>query len=550
MSSPQLEWLSIKDFSPGIYDVVTPNNPLGAATRRNTYRCVVSENGALIPGPRRIAGYTNDDASPGTTPASPYFIGGLFVADPIFDGTTPVGEDQNNSEIFVGYEWFETNDDRRRMVRRYKRHAAVPSWETIIDDTVNVPGLYDANYRPARCCFQSSRSNSTTPTDAGIPVVIICYDGILEGFPDDTAPGATGTVSLPQPGPAFPQPNIVITHQNRVVVFPLTLNGFGTGEVYATNEGIYWTATNDYTTNAAADFSNVIFGAENPTGYQTGASLSANELLLIKSKGGALMLRGDLGNVTAVNLPNVVSTGFSINWGVATKLGFAYCVDNLSMFVWNGGDTSEDIGLQLDRNFWRPTRDITDNYFRTPTTCCKFGQYIVTPNNWLYDMDRGSWWRFDNSNERQYVHMDADWSGRWLYGSLHKWEDGQTAEVFYEFDNRYGEVDYSWQSHPIPGTMERVMEAREVVLVVSGSGTVKVTVNGRDGTADTADFTVDDDFPVSIRQPIAVQGTNLQVRIEADVFDINNPPGDGAPTVHEVRLGVQERSRIERQTVT
>lgn len=547
MSSAQLEWLSIKDFSPGIYDSADPNNPLGSATRRNTYRCVVTENGSLTPGPRRTQdAYTDDD--PGVAPASPYFVGGLFVADPIFDGTTPVGEDQNNSEIFVGYEWFEPNDDRRRMIRRYKRHAAVPSWETIKDSTVNVPGLYDANYRPARCCFQSSRSNSTTPTDAGLPVIIICYDGILDGFPDDTAPGTTGTVALPQPGPAFPQPNIVVTHQNRVVIFPLTLNPFGTGEVYATNEGIYWTATNDYTTNAAADFSNVIFGAENPTGYQTGASLSANEMLLIKSKGGALMLRGDLDNVTSVNLPYVQSAGFSMNWGVATKIGYAYCVDNLGMFVWNGGDTSEDISLQLAKNFWRPGDQVTDNYFRTPTTCTKYGQYIVTPNNWLYDMDKGGWWRIDNANERQYYHMDSDWSGRWLYGSRHLWNDGETGEVFYEFDNSLGEVDWSWQSHPIPSTMERVVEAREMILVLKGEGIVTATITGRDGDSDTAEFRVSSDFPVSIRQPIKVVGNNLQVRLVAEATDAFGTPGpDGAPTVHEVRLGIQERQRTERQ---
>lgn len=548
MSSPQLEWLSIKDFSPGIYDVVTPNNPLGAATVENTYQCLVAENGALIPGPRRNTEALIDE-DPGSSPDSPYFIGGLFVADPIFDGTTPVGENQNNSEIFVGYEWFE-GDDRRRMVRRYKRHALTPSWETLIDDTVSVPGLYDADYRPARCCFQSSRSNSGATTDAGLPVVIICYDGILEGFPDDTAPGVTGTVSLPKPGSSFPQPNIVITHQNRVVIFPLTLNGFGTGEVYATNEGIYWTAVNDYLTNAAADFSNVIFGAENPTGYQTGASLSANELLLIKSKGGAIMLRGDLDNVTSVNLPYVKGCGFSINWGVATKIGFAYCVDNGGMYVWNGGDTAEDISLQLGRNFWRPLDQIVDNYYRTPTTCCRYGEYIVTPNNWLYDMDRGGWWRLDDPSQRQYYHLDSDWTGRWLYGSRHLWEDGDTAEVAHEFDNALGEITYSWQSHPLPNTMDREVEAREIIAVISGEGNITVTVTAEEGDTDSGYFEVINPFPKTFRAPIRVKGTNLQVRIEAEAFDATGSPGaDGAPTVHEVRLGIDKRNRIERPAV-
>lgn len=555
MPSADLQWIEIKDFSPGIFDTVTPNNPIGAATRENTYKCIATENGALAAGPRRTLEVSDTDRNGAGSPASPYFIGGLFCADPTFDGTNPLGPDQNNTEIFVGYEWFETNDDRRRQVRRYKRGIATPAWETIFDDTLNVPGLFDIDYRPARCVFQSSRSNQTTPTDVGVPIVVFCYDGILESFPDDTAPGVTGTFSLPQAGPGFPEVSLIISHQNRIVVFPLTLTGFGLNDVYATNEGLYFTATNDVSANAAVDFSNVVFGSENPTGYQCGASLTANELLLLKSKGGAIMLRGDLLNVTSINLPNVQSPGFSMNHGCRTKLGYAYCVDNMGMFVWAGGDASEDISLQLNPNFWRPTAQQTGNYHRAHTTCTKWAPWIVTPNNWLYDMDKGGWWRLDynkTGSPIQMYHMDVDWTGRWLYGSNHLWEDGVSdlnvnpeKVVFYEYDKLLGAATYSWQSHPIQGTMDRVVNVREVVLVLSGVGDVTVTITGRDGVYDTAEFSVNDLFPVTLRAPVAVQGTNIQVRIESSVPVPADPAESGAPTVHAVRLGIKERMRTD-----
>lgn len=555
MPSADLQWIEIKDFSPGIFDTVTPNNPIGSATRANTYKCIATENGALAPAPRRTLEVSDTDRNGAGDPASPYFIGGLFCADPTFDGTNPLGPDQNNTEIFVGYEWFESNDDRRRQVRRYKRGIATPAWETVFDDTLNVPNLFDIDYRPARCVFQSSRSNQTTPTDAGVPVVVFCYDGILEEFPDDTNPGVTGTFSMPTPGPGNPEVSLIIAHQNRIVVFPLTLTGFGLNDVYATNEGIYFTATNDVGTNAAADFSNVIFGAENPTGYQCGASLTANELLLLKSKGGALMLRGDLLNVTSINLPNVQSPGFSMNHGCRTKLGFAYCVDNMGMFVWAGGDASEDISLQLAPNFWRPQFQQTGNYFRSHTTCAKWAPWIVTPNNWLYDMDQGGWWRLDGSDvgtPHEMYHMDVDWTGRWLYGSNHLWEDGTSdlnvnpdKIVFYEYDKNYGAATYSWQSHPMQGTMDRVVNVREVVLVLSGEGEVVVTVTGRDGTNDTATIPVNSTFPVMLRAPVKVQGTNIQVRVEASCPVPASPPDEGAPTIHSLRLGITERMRTE-----
>lgn len=555
MPSADLQWIEIKDFSPGIFDTVTPNNPIGAATRSNTYKCIATENGALAPAPRRTLEVSDTDRNGAGEPASPYFIGGLFCADPTFDGTNPLGPDQNNTEIFVGYEWFESNDDRRRQVRRYKRGIATPAWETVFDDTLNVPNLFDIDYRPARCVFQSSRSNQSTPTDVGVPIVVFCYDGILESFPDDTAPGVTGTFSLPQAGPGFPEVSLIISHQNRIVVFPLTLTGFGLNDVYATNEGLYFTATNDVSVNAAVDFSNVVFGSENPTGYQCGASLTANELLLLKSKGGAIMLRGDLLNVTSINLPNVQSPGFSLNHGCRTKLGFAYCVDNMGMFVWAGGDASEDISLQLAPNFWRPTAQQSGNYHRAHTTCAKWAPWIVTPNNWLYDMDKGGWWRLDGGDTGvpiQMYHMDVDWTGRWLYGSNHAWEDGTSdlninpdKVVFYEYDKLLGAATYSWQSHPIQGTMDRVVNVREVVLVLSGEGDVTVTVTGRDGAQDTAEFSVNDLFPVTLRAPVAVQGNNIQIRIEASVPVPASPNEAGAPTVHAVRLGIKERMRTD-----
>lgn len=554
MSAPD-EWISIKDFTPGIFDKVTPNNPIGTATREHTYRCIASENGALVAMPLRVGNYRMDN--PGIDPEDEkYFIGGLFVADPIFDGTTPVGPDQNNSDIFVGLEWFE-GDDRYQQILRYRRQSLTQDWELIYDTDTPEPGLYDTDYRPSRCVFQSSRSNQTDSLQVGVPIVVICYDGILVSFPNDTNPGLTDTFAMPKPVAGNPQPSMIVAHQNRIVVFVLTLYGFGTGEVYATNEGIYYTAPNDVSVNSPGDFTNVVAGSENPTGYQTGASLTANELLLLKSKGGALMMRGSMENPTNIMLPNVMSPGFSDSYGTQSPIGYAYCVDNGGVWVWGGGDKSEDISLALRPNFWRPTDQVA-GYFRSHTTMTRWRSWIVAPKNWIYDIDNGGWWLLEDPDLFQMYHMDVDWTGRWLYGSRHMWLDGDNppvpeddpadtqAVVFHEYDRQLGALSYEWQSHPIMATSERNVNVREVIAVLSGVGTVTISVFGREGVTDSQIYTIDSDFPVALRKSFAVKGSNIQVRI-LSVADAEEPDVDnGAPTVHEVRLGIDNRERIER----
>lgn len=549
MVSEALEWVTIEDFKPGIFDVVSPRNPPGAATRDGTFRCIADHNGTLRALPLLVEEILHDDFE-ATPPDSDYFIGGMMVNDPLFDGTSDKRDEGNNSEVWVGFEYFDgaAAVDRKLKVERYREFAAVPNWQSIRAISEARPLLFDAQYRPARCQFQKSRSNTTTPTDAGTPVVVMMYgdSSIFCEFPDDQAAGTTTTRNCPSPAPGLPQPSLIVGHQGRIVAFPLTLYGAGASTVYATNEAFYWTAVNELDTldpTLGGDFFNVIFGYENPTGYQCAASLTFNELLLLKSRGGGLALQGDLNNSTARTLPHVMSPGHSNSLGIQCPLGYAYCVQGDGVWVWGGGDAAEPISTQLAKNFWRPTLDV-GSYGRPHTTMGAWRNWLLAPRNWLFDTIHKGWWRLDDEDTLQTFHIDSDWTGQYLYATPHLIEHGEDQTVLFKWDRNQGAESYQWKSHPFTQTMDREVEAREIVVVLSGIGTVTFTLTAFDGDTDAKTFTVDSEYPVAFRQGMSCKGYNLQVAITSTMPAEDGDVDNGAPQVHAINVGLAQRHRV------
>lgn len=551
MASDQLEWIEFSDFTPGIAQLPSPDYPVGQATD-STYGCIADDSGALVPLPAWDKRVDKNNLESSEPPLDKYFIGGIFADGPVFDGETPVGEDQNNTQVFVGFEWFTPVD-----ADNYKHHFAIwryreyrgdgPSWEQVREYEETQEIVPDENFRPASCWFTAARSNNGEPTAFGLPVVAWSYDLIQDFFPDDTNPGANDTVPVPAPAPGFPQPNIMVGHQGRLVLTILTLNlNGGSDVVYATNEAMYWTAVNDPRTMDSSLTENQWFNygfGEDPSGYQTIESLSAQELLLIKSKGGGLLIRGDIVSPTIIKYPLIQSAGFSISRGAQTVIGYVYCVDNSGVWVWTGGQTTENLAKHLSPNFWRPTdQTLTEdaNYYRAHTSLCQWRSWVVVPNNWLFDTDMGGWWRLSNPDDFQFYTHSVDWTGRWLYAARHSFahNGGVDDKVFYRFDVNDKREDYVWESHPISSSRERQLEARQGLLTFSGEGTVVVTVKGREGRKTTTTFAVNSEFPIAQRKNLSVVGTNLQIKFEAQGVD-----GMPAPTIHKFSLGVQLTSR-------
>lgn len=560
---PDTQWQVISDFSPGIRQQIATTHPLGTAQEQGTFRCFTRDGGVLTPLPKRTQWIMHDEiVDPSTLASEEVRVIGLHAKGPVFWPADPSpGVDQNNDELLVGFEyWTGSGDAANRTTRldRYLRHyQANPSWQTIWQ--ANDPGAYDPRVRPKNMGFQAGRSNSSAANSAGESftagpaVLAVCVSGHLFMYPDDTdtlnntyalLPGSLGDPDS-NPGGLI-APDAIVAHQGRLVVFPLLVLGAGHESVLTTNEAFYWLMANNWTSldNTINDFTDVYFrmqvGWENPTGYHVMQSLTSSQLLLLKSRGGGVMLSGDLNNPRAEVLPYVRSPGLSMNRGCNTPVGFVYPVDGSGVWLWSGGGTSEHVTKHMEPDFWRPpATDRTGNTVQWGygfTQCDSFAELVMFPNNWVWDTDGGGWWRSDDLDEFVAHRWATNVWGTKCYATTSGVRNAGDPVVA-EFDARTPWDNYSWQSQPLSFSTEREVSVKQLVVVASGSGRVKVRVSSQqnpDGTE--VECSSDADGIWQARRRVAVTGTHLQARIIANA-------GDGtsaAPDTHELRLEVGE----------
>lgn len=579
------EYFSVSDFAAGIFERSSPNTPPGAATVANTYRCKSYTGGMLGPTPKltgTISSPVDDDA---VLAAGDVFLSeqvrfaGVCANDPVFSDETKAGTDQSNTEIYLATEYWWSDDsdgDQIKMtlqVWRYSHHEGVDAdWEMVWDEEVD-KAAFDDEVRPKRCGFVQGRSNSTDAFVAGPLVIGWVYDGWAVMFPDDTAPTVNGTVDLPGSlgdlagnPTGLVLPADVVGHQGRFVVFPLTLSGDGTVDsnaiVYTSNEAFYWTESNNWTIldTSISGFFNVAAFLEIPTGYSIIESLTANELLLIKAKGGGGVLRGSLNDFTAISKPLLRGTGHSQNRGTRFPGGFVYPVDGGGVWLYPGGDTCVHLTEHMGSDFWRPDPVKPANGTQTPTGwgyqftgCATWGELALLPNNYFLDFDtfdgsRVSVWRIEDPDEMVAYYWTVDWRQRWAW-AVPSGNNESTQPALFEFDNTILADTYSHQGHPLPigGDVERIVNIREVIIEATGVGEVTITVTSGQGETDTVVFDLDagltdPDHPRRFRKGMAVHGSHIQVRIEADSGDPDTP----APFVHSYHLGHNVTHRASR----
>jgi len=578
MTSDSLEWFEINDFRPGIRMTPSILHPPGTARPNTTFRCRSLPDGSLGPGPRRVdeieppailfsAGFVSGTAD---AQSAEVRIIGLFSNDPVYNAADQsAGVDQNNSEIWAAFEWWDggyaTNYRQAiwRLRRSYASYTGVAAdWQQIYQRSQTA--TYAANVRPKRCHFGNQRSNSGTPAVPGPIVVGWVVDGMARFSPDDTAPSTTSTAAMPTTTGV--SPDSVVMHQNRAVIFPLVPIAANANTVYATNEAFYWTEPNDLTSLDAllTSYVNTVAAPENPSGYQVMEPVTANELLLIKSKGGGLILAGDLNDFTARYLPYLRSPGLSMNRGTTTPIGFIYPIDNGGVYLWTGGDTSDDLSPYMDDNFWRPPTTIpvetrTGFTSRIPaawgygfTSMIACGTIVICPNNWIFDTETRAWWKleaYSTEADLKYMthHVTTDWSNRRFYTAPSGYFPPAAGSVaLNEYDTTLGTIDYQWESHPIAPSVDRDINVREVVLTASGTtaSTITVTVASTlaGGDSNTATFAFPaGDAPVSLRMPIHVSGPALTIKVAAA-----GNSSTTAPRVHKIAVGWMEDTSLPR----
>lgn len=544
--SEGLTWVEITDFTPGIRNTVSPGHPLGSATQTDTWGCHSDESRGLVPGPRPVRSWSIDPndlpgtSSPGSLVSEGYRIGGIFCNDPVFTpNDTEVGRDQNNSEVYVGVEWW-TSGTFHRAVMRLLRHRSNPTWDQVWSTTDSQ--TYDPYSRPKRCYFATGRSNETDPSQVGPIVIGWVYGGPARFFPDDTNTDSGSTVGLPGDNVDLLSPDTLIGHQGRALILPLSLSFMGDSQIISvTNENLYWSGVNDWRTLDAnlTGYFNVITGYEDPTGYGVVASNDAGELLLIKARGGAVLVRGDLNDFSAQTLPNVQGTGQSLDLGCHTPIGYMYPVDAGGVRLWTGGDHTTNVSPFLVGDFFRaPNADVgggPTGWGYHFTQMAAWGDFVLTGNNWFCDTNilapEGvpSWWRLDDQDEHLFCKWTTDWKGRHVYGAQMGFR-GSDDPVLVEYDNRRHATEFSWRSHPLPFTLDlgRRSELREVSLAATGAGVVEVTVfSSENPTGQTQAFEFESGeaglanrtYIARQTRPFSVRGSHHQIRIRPRSLD-------------------------------
>lgn len=452
-----------------------------------------------------------------------------------------------------------------------------PTTEQIL--TATEAGAYEVLTRPKTCDFGASRSNANDPTQVGPSVIGFVVDEYARIFPDDSNPTLQSTAKMGEDSlnvAAEDQPFLfntnLVMHQGRAVVFPTVFTAMGILETYAQNESMWWTEPNDLTSlegNLGDKYLNFVVGSENPTGYMVMESLTANELLLIKTKGGAILLRGDLDNSAASTLPYVQSTGQSLNRGSTTPVGFMYPVDGGGLWLWKGGDVSQHISKDMDPEFWRPDYSQTA-YGTNFTQMCRWQELVLLPNNWVFDTDYNGYWRMEpiddlpdgtnpvldddddptpaTARQETFFRWVADWKGRWAYGFPETYSSLPSDAFCREYDSTTKRNLFSWQSHPIASTIDTIVDVHELVLTASGNGQVDWIVRS-DFTGDEDTGTIDvaqesgvsEDIPFLIRTRVGVQGSHIQIKLTS-----RGVGNQAAPTIHGVKLLVREGQHVQR----
>lgn len=530
------QWLTIKDFRPGIRSRANPSGVDGRATEvpgvasaTSTYACQALPDGSLGPMPRNTYTFSfgsNLPIDPTSLNNGRLTISGYLKSGPIVLGT----------ESHVAFEGWKTSDNKRYWYWTRVRHFASDQVDTLKSFAPGTEGAITSfGARPT--WFDNFRAHSSDATLPGLPGVVAGWfaggggsDRTWHMFPGPSTPTSDTPVAISTGLDVYPS----IVHQGRVVAFDQGSYAHGANSyVWTHNEDIYFTNAN-LTTLAFTTAQT--FGAENASGYRAAISANHQELLMVKITGGGLLIRGDLADPTVLRLPGLPPV--AVHTPAVCPAGIVMLDWKSGAWLWTGGETAENISrdaLGADK-FLLPTEDFIDFFGKL----AYWYDWVLFPNNWAWNWKEDTWWRLENpSNVRimQYSVMENVLYGVPAYVSL------TTDTVEYGWDYSSPARNYSWNSQPIPIGDNREVTIREVVLVATGVGTVDVIFTNRGGSTETHSFSINSTtVPVHMRDNCAVDCQSIQVRLAV------TSSGDNVPIVHQLRMGLQSTTHYPHRT--
>lgn len=567
MPRRDLQYLDLTDFTAGIHgswfgDHV-PQAPVGAAQVPNTYGCYGHPNGGLVPLPKLLTTRTGDlidsnktgnrvingDTTEHITDIlciSPYYSLSFLSLARLT--STP-------EQIHVGRSyWYDSSNSNDYKIRSHwtvEKRGLSGSPTVTLNDTTSTTwsdvSASDTSTRIRANQFMFNRGYGSL-TSEGVPYTVIGSPYVANiGHVTTTVP-SSGTYSISTypdlenqtvdtpvrgVGTSGAVPSILVGHQTRLVAFGLDTNviGANSGALF-TNEYIHYSKPNaPYSQDTVGD----LWSSENSSGYGTVASISANELFLVKRTGGGLVVRGSLANPTVVRLQNISSTGEITSNGAVTPNGYVYLSDS-GVHMWSNGQTSQHISPQFEGPFFMP--DDSTNLLRRESFMFRLGlsyPFVFCPNNYVLDLRTMGWFRLDDPSDDQFCYYSPTYDGRMYCAPSAIASDGDTLWKTYDCVNGQLRSDYTWQSQPLPLTRGRITRLRELILVTEGTGTVTLTVTGLDGNTSVHAVSVSSDEPEVAVVNIDLECYDPYIRIQSA-----HSSSGVAPRVHRVRLGYYE----------
>jgi hypothetical protein len=531
----QLQWLVLKDFSAGIWQITRHQSlsgqggaaglvsqaPQGAGAV-DSYGCIALPQGGL--GPLPMCQQVNVSAA--QAQAGDHIVG-FDAFGPVAVGTPQYGPD----EWHIGIE-----------------RATAFYWLVVdaYDGSYAVTEAYAVSPAPSQLrwgmSFAHTRVNPLFPTLPGYPVVVTSWGrpGVDPGFVGwwPAQPGGDKVADI-----FYGRYGKVLGHQARLVLLEtMAMIYVHPSPTFLTDDHVSFTGPN----NNDLGTQRQVFLPEYPSGYGAVGSISVGELFMVKQDGGAVLVQGDISSPSLIRMPGVTPTGFVSCKPAACQQGLVYYSNQLGAWLWRGEDTSVKISYQLEDDFCYASQFI-GGVQNEVVHFEQWGEWVMASGGWLWDTRTQSWFRIEpysnwGSTQGPIGRIAASVNGRFVYATRYKVGISGTIPVVVMDRNRLSDI-WEWRTHPIAANdPDLIVEVRELLLVAqaaSSTGTVEIQVFDDVSTATTGQL------PVSTRpRPVRVNISHRSDAPSIRIISRSNDTTKGAPALYELRVGYQLRRRV------
>jgi len=571
-SDPALEWVSISDFTPGIYrfsrvstaTTYTPNAPLGSASV--AYRCVAREGYGLTPLPRYVLvqTHTATDAAQPVCLSMGNMLSLAARGGPVGDLVCAMLVQHGHPEVRTDFNVTRLPLYLANVPAGWPNPPYVPftvysnSTTTLVGpspgyawpfNTTSWPMMDFASFRDTTTSLYARTVITTDPIATSLALSTTGKWVSVRGWttPSGTGPpeSSNGTFSLLGAIGSYPR---IFYHATRMGIWQVGSAQTATNGFVATDNDVLY-LSDSYTPNNITSAGT--FFPEMGTFISTWGSISTGEFVGIYNEGGAILIYGSLfAPDQIIKIPGVAGTMGMMSRAALTNIGLIYPRFNEGAWVWNGDNTSTKISSQIPDDLFDRTKQ-SQGFQASPiiqTSMAKLGPYVLFPGNWLFNTLTKSWWTIEDTTVNNFQVWCAN-DTQWLFGSpgIAYANAGQTATLnTYGWDFGTASQSYRWVSSPLPVSQDSLVSIQLIELVATNQTNVACTVTitptvptgqralQQQNPTQPLVFTIPA-FTVAYRasQRLGYADYNIQLQVDATNTNANN----AAPVIHQINVG-------------